>query len=248
MFRHKNWFLLRQKLGAAAHRAQATLVSWLPKLTIAALLWLLFSKERFSVQIQLGTPAAAVTAGAMAALPPPKPLQASSATLPAQAASILPLPSAAPASVGVSARKQKCLDYVALFLPIAREEAQLYQIPVAITLAQALLESNAGESPLAARENNHFGIKCPPRCSDCRCATYADDTPNDKFQVYDSPWFSFRAHSKLLHTPRYRHLLQLPADDYKNWAYGLQAAGYATDKKYAEKLIAIIEEFQLHRY
>lgn len=248
MIRHKNWFLLRQMFAAALHRLRAFSAAWLPRLTIVLLVWLLLSKERFSVSIQLGAPAAAAASSALLPAPPAKPLlQPSVAAEPTtQTASFLPLPSAA--APAVSERKQKCQHYIEQFARIAKEEEQLYQIPAAITLAQALLESNAGESPLAAKENNHFGIKCPPRCASCRCAQYADDTPNDQFQVYDSPWFSFRAHSKLLHTPRYRHLLQLPADDYKNWAYGLQAAGYATDKKYAEKLIAIIEEFQLQRY
>jgi len=147
----------------------------------------------------------------------------------------------------VAHKKQKCLNYIQKYLKTAREEAELYNIPVSITLAQAMLESNVGDSQLALKENNHFGIKCGG-CSTCRCANYTDDSPKDMFRVFDSPWFSFREHSKLLQNKRYKHLLQLPRSDYRNWAYGLKAAGYATDKKYAEKLIAIIEVFKLNRY
>lgn len=146
----------------------------------------------------------------------------------------------------VQYKKQKCLDYIKRFLPTAKQEAELYNIPVSITLAQALLESNAGDSQLAIKENNHFGIKCGG-CTTCKCAQYTDDSPKDMFRVFESPWYSFREHSKLLQNKRYKHLLQLPRSDYKNWAYGLQAAGYATDKKYAEKLIKIVENLGLQK-
>lgn len=148
----------------------------------------------------------------------------------------------------VSFKKQKCANYISKYLNIAQEEAKLYNIPVAITLAQGLLESNAGDSKLAQKENNHFGIKCHAKCTSCRCANYTDDSKYDMFRVFDTPWFSFREHSKLLQGKRYKHLLLLPRTDYRNWAYGLQSAGYATDKKYAEKLIKIIEALKLHQY
>lgn len=148
----------------------------------------------------------------------------------------------------VAYKQQKCADYIQKYLKIAQEEASLYNIPVAITLAQGLLESNAGDSKLAQKENNHFGIKCTNKCTDCRCANYTDDSRYDMFRVFKSPWFSFREHSKLLQGKRYKHLLELPRTDYRNWAYGLQAAGYATDKKYAEKLVKIIENLNLSAY
>lgn len=148
----------------------------------------------------------------------------------------------------VAFKKQKCADYIKKYLNIALEEAKLYNIPVSITLAQGLLESNAGDSKLAKNENNHFGIKCGSKCTDCRCANYTDDSKYDMFRVFDSPWFSFRERSKLLQNKRYKHLLLLPRSDYRNWAYGLQAAGYATDKKYAEKIIKIVEALNLHQY
>ncbi len=82
----------------------------------------------------------------------------------------------------------------------------------------------------------------------CRCANYTDDSKYDMFRIFESPWYGFREHSKLLSGKRYKHLLKLPKSDYKNWANGLQAAGYATDKKYGEKLIKIIESLILYAY
>jgi flagellum-specific peptidoglycan hydrolase FlgJ len=79
-------------------------------------------------------------------------------------------------------------------------------------------------------------------------AVYRDDTPTDKFQVYESPWFSYRDHSKLLCMERYSHLRKLPRSDYKKWAYGLKKAGYATAPHYAEALIQVIETYNLHQY
>ncbi|MCH2045181.1 MAG: glucosaminidase domain-containing protein, partial [Saprospiraceae bacterium] len=148
----------------------------------------------------------------------------------------------------VEFKKQKCLHYIQQYLQTAKEEAEIYNIPVAITLAQGLLESNAGDSKLASRDNNHFGIKCKKKCIGCRCANYTDDSRYDMFRVFETSWFSFREHSKLLNGKRYKHLLELQRSDYKNWAYGLQAAGYATDPRYAKKLIQIIEIFKLDQY
>lgn len=148
----------------------------------------------------------------------------------------------------VAHKLQKCQTYIEQFRSTAEEEAELYGIPVSITLAQGLLESNAGDSKLAKNDNNHFGIKCKSKCVGCRCANYTDDSKYDMFRVFDTPWYSFREHSKLLNGNRYKHLKKLKRSDYKNWAHGLQAAGYATDKHYAEKLIKIIEGLQLHRF
>jgi flagellum-specific peptidoglycan hydrolase FlgJ len=148
----------------------------------------------------------------------------------------------------VAAKNKLCYDYVDKYSTTAQEEAALYNIPVSITLAQALLESNVGKSSLAAKENNHFGIKCRKKCIGCRCANYTDDSRYDMFRIFDSAWESFREHSKLLSNSRYKHLSKLKRTDYKNWANGLQAAGYATDKKYGSKLIAIIEALNLNRF
>lgn len=148
----------------------------------------------------------------------------------------------------VAFKLKKCQDYIALYQSTAQEEANLYAIPVAITLAQGLLESNAGDSKLAKIDNNHFGIKCKAKCIGCRCANYTDDSKYDMFRVFDSAWYSFREHSKLLNNARYKHLKKLPRTDYVNWAHGLEAAGYATDKQYGEKLIKIIEGLNLQRF
>ncbi|CAA6810605.1 MAG: Hemagglutinin [uncultured Aureispira sp.] len=148
----------------------------------------------------------------------------------------------------VAFKNQKCHDYIELYVSTAQEEANLYGIPVAITLAQGLLESNAGDSKLARNDNNHFGIKCKSKCVGCRCANYTDDSKYDMFRVFDSAWYSFREHSNLLMGARYKHLTNLPKTAYKNWAHGLEAAGYATDKQYGEKLIGIIEALQLYKY
>jgi len=148
----------------------------------------------------------------------------------------------------VAAKNKLCFDYVAKYSVTATEEADLFNIPASITLAQGLLESNVGKSSLAVKENNHFGIKCRKKCIGCRCANYTDDSRYDMFRIFDSAWESFREHSKLLSNTRYKHLSKLKRTDYKNWANGLQAAGYATDKKYASKLIAIIEALQLDRF
>jgi flagellum-specific peptidoglycan hydrolase FlgJ len=148
----------------------------------------------------------------------------------------------------VTYKAQKCYDYINKYKATAEEEASLYGIPVAITLAQGLLESNVGDSKLALNDNNHFGIKCRAKCIGCRCANYTDDSKYDMFRVFDSPWYSFREHSNLLIGKRYKHLNKLPRTDYKNWAYGLKAAGYATDKDYAAKLINIIESMNLQRF
>ncbi|MCO4820709.1 MAG: glucosaminidase domain-containing protein [Flavobacteriaceae bacterium] len=148
----------------------------------------------------------------------------------------------------VKFKKQKCLSYIEKYAPIAIEEMELYGIPASITLAQGLVESNAGDSRLSVNENNHFGIKCKSKCLGCRCANYTDDDKYDMFRIFESPWYSFREHSKLLTGKRYKHLLKLDITDYKNWAHGLQAAGYATNKKYGKTLISVVEKLELGKY
>lgn len=147
--------------------------------------------------------------------------------------------------------KQKvgiCKRYVEQYAPAALKEMREYGIPASITLAQGLLESNAGDSRLSVESNNHFGIKCRRKCRGCTCRNYTDDDIFDMFRVFDSPGESYREHSILLTSARYKHLLKLRKTDYKKWAHGLKKAGYATDKRYAEKLIQIIEFLGLERY
>lgn len=147
-------------------------------------------------------------------------------------------------------KRKKQLAYVDRFVDVAQKEMARYGIPASITLAQGLLESNAGESKLAKRNNNHFGMKCFSRtCKKGHCSNFTDDTHKDFFRVYKSSWDSYRAHSLLLKNgDRYQRLFKLDKKDYKGWARGLKKAGYATDQYYAEKLINTIEDLQLYKY
>lgn len=151
-----------------------------------------------------------------------------------------------PTSV-VNAKKQNCYNYVKKFKKAALTEQAEYGILASITLAQGLLESNAGDSRLARESLNHFGIKCRKKCRGCTCRNYHDDDIYDMFRVFTDPMESYREHSILLNNNRYKKLKKF-GKDYKSWAYGLKKAGYATDKKYAEKLIMIIEALGLEAY
>lgn len=150
----------------------------------------------------------------------------------------------------IVAEKKHILDnYIKRFAPIAVQEMKEYGIPASITLAQGLLESNAGDSRLATDANNHFGIKCfSQSCGKGHCKNYTDDTHKDFFRVYTNVWESYRAHSLFLQRKRYKHLLKLKKTDYEAWAHGLKKAGYATDKRYAYKLISIVEKLNLRRF
>ncbi len=144
--------------------------------------------------------------------------------------------------------KEQVDDYIQRFGQIARTEMEKYGIPASISLAQGLIESRAGLSKLAVRNNNHFGIKCFSRsCGKGHCSNFTDDTHKDFFRKFQSPWDSWREHSKLLSSGRYRKLQQ-HGRDYRQWAYGLKSVGYATDRTYAEKLIGMIERYDLHRF
>ena len=147
----------------------------------------------------------------------------------------------------IAAKRQRVADYITRHAAAARAEQQQYGIPASITLAQALLESNAGDSKLAVNSNNHFGIKCRAKCLGCTCRNYGDDTRYDMFRVFDTVADSFREHSLLLNTPRYARLKHY-GTDYRKWAHGLKACGYATDKRYGHKLITIIENLNLNRF
>lgn len=139
------------------------------------------------------------------------------------------------------------LAYIEKYAPWAVENEQKYQIPACITLAQGLLESAAGKSDLATKANNHFGIKCG---SDWSGATYThdDETKNECFRKYKKAEESFLDHSKFLHRSRYSRLFDLPLTDYKGWAHGLKQCGYATDPAYPNKLIKLIEDYNLTQY
>ncbi len=147
----------------------------------------------------------------------------------------------------VEEKLQNCKNYLKKYGKTALVEQEKYGILASITLAQGLLESNAGDSRLARESNNHFGIKCRRKCKGCTCRNYHDDDIYDMFRVFKNPLESFREHSILLNNSRYRGL-KAYGKDYKKWATGLKKAGYATDRRYAEKLILIIEALQLYKY
>ena len=147
----------------------------------------------------------------------------------------------------IKAKKERVQAYLDRYAKIARQEMAESGIPASITLAQGLLESNAGDSKLAVNSNNHFGIKCRSKCLGCTCRNYGDDTRYDMFRVFTSAAESFREHSKLLNTKRYAKLKK-HGTDYVKWAHGLKACGYATDKKYGHKLVKIIENLGLDKY
>lgn len=149
--------------------------------------------------------------------------------------------------VETGGKAQAMRNYIEKYAPAAVRAMNNYGIPASITLAQGLLESNAGESKLALESNNHFGIKCRRKCKGCTCRNYTDDDVYDMFRVFDSAWESYEEHSVLLTSPRYEHL-QKYGKDYKSWAYGLKRAGYATDKTYGQKLIRLIRNLNLNQY
>jgi len=146
-------------------------------------------------------------------------------------------------------KQNKVYGYVNKYASIAVEEMKKYGVPASITLAQGLLESDAGESRLALKNKNHFGIKCfSKKCKKGHCANFTDDSHKDFFRKYKSVWESYRAHSIFLQRKRYAHLKSLGNKNYRAWAIGLRKAGYATDPKYAEKLIKIIEVLELEQF
>lgn len=137
--------------------------------------------------------------------------------------------------------------YIDKYKDWAIEQMQQYHIPASITLAQGLLESNAGRSTLATQANNHFGIKVGGSWT----GPYVlrdDDAKNEKFRKYKSARDSYIDHSKFLQGKRYQGLFRLGRTDYKGWAHGLKKAGYATNPYYAESLICIIEMYNLHQF
>ncbi len=138
--------------------------------------------------------------------------------------------------------------YIETYREIAMEEMLQYGIPASITLAQGILESGAGRGELTRKAHNHFGIKCHTGWSGER-VYHDDDEKGECFRKYKDPKYSFRDHSLFLtERSRYQDLFKLRKDDYKGWAKGLKKAGYATDPKYPDKLISIIEKNNLTQY
>ena len=151
-------------------------------------------------------------------------------------------------AIQLNAQKLTREQYIKKYKDIAIKQMHRHKIPASIILAQGCLESNDGNSSLAKKANNHFGIKCHDGWKGKKIKQ-DDDKRNECFRKYDSAVDSYTDHSYFLTSrPRYNSLFDLPITDYKGWAHGLKTAGYATNPKYAKLLIDIIEEYQLYKY
>lgn len=149
--------------------------------------------------------------------------------------------------LSLHAQNAQYTRYINEYKDLAIDQMNRYKIPASITLAQALLESRAGQSELARESNNHFGIKCHDWSG--KKTYHEDDNPNDCFRVYKTVKDSYEDHSVFLTSvQRYRNLFKLDPTDYVGWARGLKMAGYATNPSYADRLINLIEAYNLDRY
>lgn len=143
--------------------------------------------------------------------------------------------------------KMTTQEYIDTYRYMAMRSMKEFGIPASITLAQGLLESGNGGSRLAVEANNHFGIKCKGSWTGAKIY-HDDDAKGECFRKYRDAEQSYRDHSKFLtESPRYAGLFKLSITDYKGWAYGLKAAGYATNPKYPQLLIDIIEKNRLYQ-
>ena len=142
---------------------------------------------------------------------------------------------------------QRYQQYIDQYKDIAIEQMMRWKVPASITLAQGIFESGAGQSELTRKGNNHFGIKCHGWSGGA--VYHDDDERNECFRAYASAYESFEDHSRFLASgQRYRSLFALKPTDYKGWARGLKAAGYATNPRYADQLIELIQLYKLYRY
>ena len=139
---------------------------------------------------------------------------------------------------------QSYWDYIATWRDITVQQEQDYGIPASITMAQALLESGAGKSELAREANNHFGIKCAGGWMG-DVYYHDDDAQGECFRVYLDAAESFKDHSVFLQKKRYQSLYSIPIEDYQTWAVRIRECGYATDPKYPQKLVKLIEDYGL---
>jgi len=140
------------------------------------------------------------------------------------------------------------VEYIKKYKDLAIAEMQRTGIPASIKLAQGIHETSAGTSDLVKRSNNHFGLKCKAEWTGMT-VKHTDDAPNECFRKYDSPLDSYKDQSNYLKgTPRYASLFEIAPTDYKAWAFGLKKAGYATNPKYSQVLIKLIEDYDLQDY
>lgn len=137
--------------------------------------------------------------------------------------------------------------YIKQYKDIAIKHQKEYGIPASITLAQGLLESSAGNSRLAREANNHFGIKCGSGWKG-KTIKHKAERGKECFRKYKNAEESYEDHSRFLKRDRYKPLFKLKTSDYKGWARTLRKCGYATDKKYPDKLISLIERYKLYQY
>lgn len=152
------------------------------------------------------------------------------------------------ATSDVTVSKDAIQEYVDLYKNVAMDNMREYGIPASIKLAQGILESGSGKGKLCREANNHFGIKCKETWTGATIK-HTDDAPNECFRKYDSAMDSYKDHSEFLaHRVYYKNLFTLDKSDYVAWANGLKKAGYATDAKYPQKLISIIERYNLYEY
>ncbi|WP_298391604.1 glucosaminidase domain-containing protein [Hydrotalea sp.] len=146
------------------------------------------------------------------------------------------------------AQSDNTLAYINQYKDIAMQEMTRTGVPASITLAQGILESASGESDLCKKSNNHFGIKCKTDWTGDR-VFHDDDFKHECFRSYPNAAASFQDHSNFLKTrPYYQSLFTLNPTDYEGWAYGLKKAGYATEKNYAQRLIELINKYNLNEY
>lgn len=144
--------------------------------------------------------------------------------------------------------KEFVIEYINTYKTLAISEMQRTGIPAAIKLAQGIHETDAGNSVLVRKSNNHFGIKCKSTWTGGK-VYHDDDARGECFRSYASPQDSYMDHSNFLKgSPRYASLFELDPTDYEGWAYGLKKAGYATNIKYSQILIRIINEYHLQDY
>jgi flagellum-specific peptidoglycan hydrolase FlgJ len=142
--------------------------------------------------------------------------------------------------------------FIDRYSKIAVAEMDKFQIPASISMGQAIIESRAGKSILATKNNNMFGIKCflkpgaNATCGKTHCTNHFDDSGKDFFRKYENGWDSWREHSQFLTKDRYQPLFKA-GKDYKAWAKGLREFGYATDPDYEKKLISVIERYKLYK-
>jgi len=238
----RNWIALcfqANRYTGGVFRRQTTLK--LATLAVAGYI-LLFSKQEFWIFSQ--NPATALSEGmpVETSLDVPEPEEYAERPKKRKSTN-----EAAPLAV-YDMRDGQTQAYIDRFSKIAIAEMQKYGIPASISLAQGLVESRFGTSKLAQRNNNHFGIKCfSKKCRPGHCSNFFDDHHKDFFRKFTNPWESWRAHSQMLAGGRYARLKK-HGRDYRKWAQGLKQLGYATDRTYAEKLIGVIEKYDLHRY